>query len=106
MSDLQWHWPPPDPGALMITTLDAHAAGCRVERVSFLNVPSFVYAPDLTIELAPDQHISVDIAFGGAFYAIVPAAAVGLLVAPEHAAQLVAAGEAIKRAVNAALPIQ
>src|SRR5215212_8766614 len=65
----------------------------RVERVSFMNVPSFVYARDLAIELAPDQHISVDIVFGGAFYAIVPAAALGLLVAPEQIAQLVAAGE-------------
>src|SRR6185436_16507791 len=78
----------------------------RVEQVSFLNVPSFVYARDLEIELAPDQRIVVDIAFGGAFYAIVPAAAVGLLVTPEQTAQLVAVGEAIKRAVNAALPIQ
>src|SRR4029079_19799279 len=85
----------------------AHIADSgRVERVSVLNVPSFVYARDLEIELAPGQRIVVDIAFGGAFYAIVPAAAVGLLVVPEQIAQLVAAGEAIKRAVNAALPIQ
>jgi len=78
----------------------------HVERVSFLNVPSYVYARNLEIELAPEQRIAVDIAFGGAFYAIVPAAAVGLLVMPEQTAQLVAAGEAIKRAMNIALPIQ
>jgi proline racemase len=85
----------------------AHVAADRhVERVSFLNVPSFVYARDLEIELAPERRISVDIVFGGAFYAIVPAAAVGLLVVAEQTAQLVAAGEAIKRAVNAALPIR
>ena len=85
----------------------AHIAADRqVERVAFLNVPSFVYARDVVIALTPDQRISVDIVFGGAFYAIAPAATVGLLVTPEQIAQLVAAGEAIKRAVNAALPIQ
>ena len=78
----------------------------RVERVSFVNVPSFVYARDVEIELAPSQRITVDIAFGGAFYAIVPAEVVGLKVVPNQTAQLVAAGEAIKRAVNAALLIQ
>jgi trans-L-3-hydroxyproline dehydratase len=78
----------------------------RVERVSFLNVPSFVYARDLTIELPEIGQITVDIAFGGAFYAIVPAERVGMQVAREQTAQLVAAGEAIKRAANAALPIQ
>ena len=93
------------PAGLVRATAHIDAEG-QVERVSFLNVPSFVYARDVAIELAPDRRISVDIAFGGAFYAIVPAAAVGLLVAPEQTAQLVAAGEAIKRAVNAALPIQ
>ncbi len=80
--------------------------GGQVERVSFVNVASFVYARDLEIEFAPYGRMMVDIAFGGAFYAIVPAAAVGLRVVPEQTAQLVAAGEAIKRAVNAALLIQ
>jgi trans-L-3-hydroxyproline dehydratase len=90
-----------------IVRVTAHVAvGGRVERVSFLNVPSFVYARDLMLDVAPYGRIAVDIAFGGAFYAIVPAAAVGLLVAPDQTAQLVAAGEAIKRAVNAALPIR
>jgi len=78
----------------------------RVERVAFLNVPSFVYARDLEIELPPYGRFPVDVAFGGAFYAIVPAERVGLRVTPEQTAQLVAAGEAIKHAVNAALPIR
>jgi trans-L-3-hydroxyproline dehydratase len=93
------------PAGLVRATAHITADG-QVERVSFLNVPSFVYARDLAIDLAPYGRIAVDIAFGGAFYAIVPSAAVGLRVAPEQVAQLVAAGEAIKRTVNAVLPIQ
>jgi proline racemase len=78
----------------------------RVERVAFRNVPSFVYARDLEVELPLYGRFLVDIAFGGAFYAIVPADRVGLQVTPEQTPQLIAAGEAVKRAVNAALPIQ
>ena len=77
-----------------------------VERVTFLNVPSFVYAHDLSIDLPGYGQLTVDIAFGGAFYAILPAERIGLAVAHEHTAQLVAAGEAIKHAVNAVLPIR
>jgi trans-L-3-hydroxyproline dehydratase len=93
------------PAGLVRATAHCDQQG-RVERVSFLNVPSFLYARDLTIDLPMFGQITVDIAFGGAFYAIVPAERVGLRVTPEQTAELVAAGEAIKRAVNAALPIQ
>jgi trans-L-3-hydroxyproline dehydratase len=93
------------PAGLVRATAHCDEQG-RVERVSFLNVPSFLYARDLAIDLPEFGQITVDIAFGGAFYAIVPAERVGLQVTPEQTAQLVAAGEAIKRAVNAALPIQ
>jgi trans-L-3-hydroxyproline dehydratase len=78
----------------------------HVARVAFQNVPSFLYARDLSIDLPRVGQVTVDIAFGGAFYAVLPAARVGLTVTPEQTAQLVAAGEAIKRAVNAALEIR
>jgi proline racemase len=85
----------------------AHLGGDdHVERVTFQNVPSFVLGRDIEVDLPEYGRFAVDVAFGGAFYAIVPAERVGLQVAPEQVAQLVAAGEAIKRAVNAALPIQ
>lgn len=78
----------------------------RVERVSFLNVPSFLYARDVELELPLYGHLTVDIAFGGAFYAFLPAEQVRLSVTPEQTQQLVVAGEAIKKAVNATLPIK
>jgi trans-L-3-hydroxyproline dehydratase len=81
-------------------------SGGRVERVSFRNVPSFVYAPDLEIDVAPYGRLAVDVVYGGAFYAYLDAAQVGLEVGPERARELVAAGEAIKRAVNATLTIR
>ena len=72
----------------------------HVAYVSFLNVPSFLYARDVEIDVPVLGSLTIDIAFGGAFYAILPAARVGLSVVPAQLAQLVAAGQAIKIAVN------
>jgi trans-L-3-hydroxyproline dehydratase len=83
--------------------LDSHG---QVERVSFLNVPSFLYARDVELEVPAYGRLTVDIAFGGAFYAYLPAEQVGLRVVPQQIGQLVAAGEAIKKAVNATLTIE
>ncbi len=82
--------------------LDSHG---RVERVSFLNVPSFLYARDIELNVPAYGRLIVDIAFGGAFYAFLPAAQVGLSIAPEQANQLAAAGDTITKAVNAVLPM-
>ncbi|GHO48968.1 proline racemase family protein [Ktedonospora formicarum] len=92
------------PAGLVRATAHLDSSG-QVERVSFLNVPSFVYAHEVELDLPTYGKLAVDIAFGGAFYAILPAERVGLRVAPEATAQLVAAGSAIKKAVNARLSI-
>lgn len=53
------------------------ASARRVESVSFRNVPSFVFAAGLPVQ-AGGRALSVDVAFGGAFYAVVDAEATGL----------------------------
>jgi proline racemase len=93
------------PAGLVRAVAHTDAAG-RVERVSFRNVPSFVYAPDLEIDVASFGRLTVDVVYGGAFYAYLDATQVGLAVTPEQTRELVAAGEAIKRAVNATVAIR
>jgi proline racemase len=83
--------------------LDSHG---QVKHVSFLNVPSFLYTQDVEIEVADVGKVPVDIAFGGAFYAVLPAKQVGLRVVPHQREQLMTIGEAIKKAVNTTLPIK
>ena len=83
--------------------LDSHG---HVERVSFLNVPSFLYARDVELDLPAYGHLTVDVAFGGAFYAFLPAAQVGLRIVPDQAEHLAAAGDTITQAVNAVLPVK
>lgn len=80
--------------------------GRRVGRVRFLNVPSFLYLWDAVVSTPGFGEVSVDIAFGGAFYAYLDGAAVGLAVVPENVRELVELGDQVKRAVMAAVPIQ
>jgi trans-L-3-hydroxyproline dehydratase len=93
------------PAGLVRATAHADRHG-RVERVTFLNVPSFLYARDVPVSVPGAGRVDVDVVFGGAFYAVLPADLLGLTVEPAQRAALVAAGEAVKRAVTAALPIE
>jgi proline racemase len=72
----------------------------RVESVAFLNVPSFVLHGGLTVKLGA-RLIRADIAFGGAFYAIVDSEAVGLPIDVRHLPELRRAGMEIKDAIEA-----
>jgi proline racemase len=68
----------------------------HVPEVSFRNVPSFVLAPGVPLSLG-GRPFTADIAFGGAFYAIVDAEAAGLSVDPTKLGELKRAGMAIAR---------
>jgi trans-L-3-hydroxyproline dehydratase len=73
----------------------------RVDSVAFLNVPSFVLHGGLTVKLA-SRTIRADVAFGGAFYAIVDSEAVGLPIDAAHLSDLRRVGMEIKDAIEAA----
>jgi proline racemase len=75
------------------------AVAARVESVSFVNVPSFVLHGGLSVKLASRQ-IRVDVAFGGAFYAIVDSEAVGLPIDVAHLPELRRVGMEIKDAIE------
>lgn len=73
--------------------------------VSFDNVPSFVEALNLTVEVDKLGLVEYDIAFGGAYYAYVDADKLGLSCKPENQQSLIDAGRAIKHAVMASYPL-
>jgi trans-L-3-hydroxyproline dehydratase len=93
------------PAGLVRATAHLRADG-RVERVSFRNVPSFLHTRDLSLDVPGIGPVTLDIAFGGAFYAILPARVVGLRVVPGQKQPLVAAATAIKAAVQATTHIR
>jgi proline racemase len=76
------------------------AGGVRVERVAFVNVPSFVLHGGLRVAIG-QRKVLADVAFGGAFYAIVDSEAVGLSIDAAHLPELRRAGPAIGRAIEA-----
>jgi proline racemase len=70
---------------------------CRhglVESVAFRNVPSYVIARGVTA-----AGVEVDVAYGGAIYAFVPASSFGLRVAGDDLPRLIEAGRSVKRAL-------
>ncbi len=77
----------------------------RVASVAFENVPSFVLALDQQVDVPGIGEVRCDVGFGGAFYAYVHAANVGVRLIPEEFRRLIDIGVAVKHAVAAALPI-
>ena len=72
--------------------------GLEVTGVRFENVPSYLHERDIVVHpdgLGLDGPVPVDLAYGGAYYGIVDAAALGLRVMPEQVEALTRAGAAI-----------
>jgi proline racemase len=73
----------------------------RIKSVTFRNVPSYLDAHAVSVELTGGRRVDAAIAYGGAFYALVNVAQLGLQVHPRHLPALIACGREIKAAVEA-----
>jgi len=78
----------------------------RVVETSFRNVPSFVYLRDQHVDADGIGRVRFDVAYGGAFYAVVDAADVGLKLVPENLFRLIDYGRRIKNAVMSQFSIK
>ncbi|CAN5576920.1 proline racemase family protein [soil metagenome] len=74
--------------------------------VRFESVPSFAYALDRIAPTATWGPVTVDIAYGGAFYAFLSADSIGLDLRQSPMRAIVDAGEEIAQAVAKAVPIE
>ncbi|MCW6532608.1 proline racemase family protein [Sphingomonas sp. MMSM20] len=77
----------------------------RVVRTAFDSVPAFLAQRDAVIEVAGFGAITCDLAYGGAFYALLPASRLGLDFFDTPLDRLVAAGKAITEAGRRTLNI-
>jgi proline racemase len=89
-----------------LVTAQAVTERGHVREVSFLNVPSFVYALDKKVACPGLGQVEVDIAFGGAFYAYCSAQRLGLNLVPEEFRNIIDLGVKVKRAVQESIPIR
>ncbi|WP_096190425.1 proline racemase family protein [Evansella halocellulosilytica] len=85
-------------------TATAFCEGSTVKAVSFENVPSFMYYPDFPVHLRGTS-LKVDIAFGGAFYAVVQADDLGVNVTIDQLNKLKSFGKEIKLSIEKNLEV-
>jgi proline racemase len=78
----------------------------RCESVEFTNVPCFADRLDAPLEVDGIGTITVDVAYGGMWYAIADAAALGFTIEPQEARDLARAGERIRAAAREQLPCE
>jgi proline racemase len=76
-----------------------------VKNVTFRNVPSFVLHAGVPVKLGT-RELRADVAFGGAFYAIVDSEAAGIPIIPSRLPELRRAGMQIKERIEASLRIE
>jgi proline racemase len=88
------------PAGVVVVRVDVHEG--RATAVTLRNVPSFVVRTDARIEVPRIGSVVYDMAFGGNFYALLPAASVGVAPYPEQAGRLIEVGALIMDAINAA----
>ncbi len=100
--------PAPDDGEATVTIdVPSGRVQARVQRaagrttgVIFRNVASRVLATDIPLTTSAGA-VTVDLVFGGAVYATLPATALGLEVTPAHTTELIRLGREIKWALDA-----
>jgi proline racemase len=76
----------------------------RCESVELTNVASFVDRLDAALEVAGMGTLTVDVSYGGMWYAIADAQALGFAIEPHEARELSVVGEAIRAAAREQLP--
>jgi proline racemase len=82
-----------------------HVDGDRVVGATIRNVPSYSALLDAKVAVRGLGPVAFDLAYGGHFYALVEAASVGLELVPAEAQRIVDAGERIRAAIEAEVPL-
>lgn len=67
--------------------------------VTIKNIPSFLYKSDILVDVPDLGKVKLDIAYGGNFYAILPAKSVGLEINTNHAKEIIRKGSLIREAI-------
>lgn len=86
-----------------VVEVRAACSSGRVDSVELTNVPAHATQLDASLEVKGLGTLTVDVAFGGMWYCIADAAALGFAIAPDEARELCEAGERIRLAAKAQL---
>ena len=86
------------PAGVVEATVEVESG--RAKSVTIRNVPAYLHLRDATVRVPGVGDVTLDVAWGGNFYALLPAASVGLAVRPALHDELVRTGLAVMGAVN------
>jgi len=86
------------PGGIIEVAAECEGGKCR--SITFRNAPAFAAVLDGALEVEGYGTISLDIAYGGMFFGIVDAKALGFEVKPDEARDLAVLGEKIRKAAR------
>jgi proline racemase len=86
------------PAGLVVADVEVSCG--RAMSVTLTNVPSFAVGYDLTVDVPGRGEVRFDLAFGGNFYAILPAAELGVAFGREHQQEMLDKALALLDAVN------
>jgi proline racemase len=90
------------PGGVVEVRAACRAGRC--ESVELTNVPCFADRLDAPLEVEGHGTLTIDVSFGGMWYAIADAHALGFAIEPGEARELSLVGERIRAAARAQLP--
>jgi len=91
------------PAGLIRIRADVHDG--RATAITFENVPAFAVQLDVPIEVPTLGSVMVDVAWGGMFYALTDARALGFAITPDEGRDLVRVGEMVKAAAREQIPV-
>jgi len=77
----------------------------KITEVEIESIPAFLFQKDVVVDVPGFNHIKVDIAYNGGFFALCPAKSLGLDISPSNAALLSRKGIALRDAVNKTIKI-
>lgn len=83
-----------------VIKVEAKVKDGAVQSVSFLNVPALVLNRSVDVHTEKYGTLTLDIAWGGNVYAILPAEKVGLTIEPANADKLVSAAQSLAADIN------
>jgi proline racemase len=83
----------------------AQVSNGKVTNVTFENVPAFATHLGAELEVPELGRVSVDVAWGGMFYVIADADALGIAIEPDNAGRIARVGEMLRAAAAEQLPV-
>jgi proline racemase len=86
------------PGGVVDVVAECSSGKCV--SVEFANIPAFAHTVDAPLEVAGEPMMTIDIAFGGMFFALVDAHRLGFRIAPDEARDLAVLGEKVREAAR------